>query len=135
MIGITRKKLEDMTILYSHLKLECDGLTRILHLVLAKNKVRHKCIKGWIPRNEGYIPHYWIEVKCPDGVFIVDYRRRMWLGMKSEHGVFPSDGKFEGNTILLNDRDCYAIAAVNQLYQLLPGGMGYRHGTSGDSDN
>lgn len=76
---------------YAKLKLECDGLTRVLHTVLSKHNVPHRVMVGEVIDAQSgmtVIPlHFWITL--PNG-YIVDYRLRMWLGGKAPNGVFKT---------------------------------------------
>lgn len=117
---ITQKQLTDLTKEHDSLPLECDGLTRVLHLVLLNAGVSYRPMMGWIKIPTGFIPHYWIEAKTSDGHMIVDYRRRVWLGADANHGVFPVDGEVEGKIALLEPAGCYALAALHGLAHLLP---------------
>jgi len=87
-------RVESLTAKYDKLRLECDGLTRVLNYVLMDNKIKHTVYTGHVDYKGGknHIPmHFWIELG--DGR-VVDYRLRMWLGKKRDvpHGVFkPSD--------------------------------------------
>ena len=71
---------------YDKCQLECDGLTRVLHTVLVRLNYSHTVMVGSITLGlMRFSPHFWIEL--PDGR-IVDYRARMWLGRKAQHGIF-----------------------------------------------
>lgn len=82
---ITKDQLVELTKAVDDLPVECDGATRILHLILTQNRVKHDSFSGPLPNG---IPHFWIEVDTADGRFAVDYRLRMWLGDDQPHGVF-----------------------------------------------
>jgi len=72
---------------YEHLRLECDGFTRVAHYLLEKAEIPHICMGGQV-RIGGELldlPHFWIAT--PDG-HVVDYKLRMWLGPMAPHGVF-----------------------------------------------
>lgn len=86
------KTIETIASQYIDLKLECDGMTRVLSYLLRQNGIEHSYCMGYISRidKEGFgmiIPHFWIEL--PDGA-TVDYRARMWLGNEDciPNGVF-----------------------------------------------
>lgn len=77
--------LRELTEHYQSLKLECDGLTRVLSYVLSKRGIHFRVCRGSISIEDQSFPlHYWIEV---DDV-IIDYRSRMWIGENASHGVF-----------------------------------------------
>lgn len=85
--------LERMLEKYDSCRLECDGLTRVLHLLLDKQGIRHTVMGGGIHDeidNDYFSPHFWIELGNGD---IVDFRARMWLGDKDHipHGIFDPD--------------------------------------------
>lgn len=82
---ITKAELIELTRFVDDLPVECDGATRILHLVLTQRRIKHDSFSGPLPNG---IPHCWIEVDTVDGHFAVDYRLRMWLGADQPHGVF-----------------------------------------------
>jgi hypothetical protein len=69
--------------------LECDGLTRIVSTLLARDDVEHRvCVGSLDIQGVGLIPlHWWVELG--DGR-VIDYRARMWLGdgPQTPHGVF-----------------------------------------------
>ena len=99
LIRLARKVLATdvvaLTKKYDGLPLECDGMTRVLHTVLAKKDVKHKVMVGSVEAGKtkrGIPLHYWIEL--PDGR-IVDYRAQMWLGMAAPHGVFKPVPQFK----------------------------------------
>lgn len=87
---------------YDGLKLECDGLTRVLSYVLNQHKVKHKIMIGVLyHKGNKVVPiHWWIILA--DGR-TVDYRARMWAGDVATvpHGVFRqeafSDVQYVGN--------------------------------------
>lgn len=67
-------------------QLECDGMTRVLHTVLADNHIPHTPKVGQVDwKGHHFNPHFWIEL--PDGN-VVDYRLKMWFGASAPHGVF-----------------------------------------------
>jgi hypothetical protein len=76
------------------LPLECDGVSRIVSVLLARDNVAHDvCIGSLEVQGVGRIPlHHWIEL--PDGV-LVDFRAQMWLGSDPAvpHGAFQLDGR------------------------------------------
>lgn len=69
------------------LPLECDGLTRVISNLLARDDVPHKvCFGQIVVLGRGPIHvHYWIDFG--DG-YLLDLRARMWLGSWEEvpHG-------------------------------------------------
>jgi hypothetical protein len=73
----------------SELRLECDGLTRMLAHVLAEADVDHVTMAGdLLVDGRRVVPiHYWIEL---EGGHVVDYRARMWAGDRAHvpRGVF-----------------------------------------------
>jgi len=82
--------LKELLSLYDSCKLECDGLTRVLHTVLSQEGIEHSCLIGslvLIESHKGSPLHFWIVL--PDGSYI-DYRARMWLGDRADvpHGIF-----------------------------------------------
>jgi hypothetical protein len=75
---------------YDPLPLECDGLTRVLATVLAREGIAHRCYMGSVVDSRtqnGSRLHFWIEL--PDGRTI-DYRARMSMGETEDipHGIF-----------------------------------------------
>ena len=93
-------KLEKLLKPYDKCRLECDGLTRVLHTVLSKNKIKHSVHQGEVHvGKEVFNPHFWIQL--PNG-YVVDYRLRMWFGNKAPHGIFKpenNDVKYDGDKI------------------------------------
>lgn len=73
------------------LRLECDGMTRVISSLLQRDGVAHAAMVGRLDVDQvGSIAlHHWIEL--PDGRRI-DLRARMWLGNDARvpHGVVPS---------------------------------------------
>lgn len=71
------------------LPLECDGLSRVLSMLLTRDGVSHRVCAGVLTvRGHGTIPvHWWITLS--DGR-ICDLRARMWIGCGDAvpHGVF-----------------------------------------------
>lgn len=92
---------------YDSLRLECDGLTRILNYILRQHSVGHEVKGGRITHpatGKTFAPHLWIEVPIGGSVAIIDYRARMWLGNGTDipHGVFWQEGcpvVYEGGPI------------------------------------
>lgn len=86
-----REALEKLTEVVDTLPVECDGATRIVHVLLKRAGVPHDVYMGIVETWEDeYIPlHWWIKVN----EFIIDYRARMWLSDNDEvpHGVFNPD--------------------------------------------
>lgn len=97
--------------------LECDGMTRVLHTVLTRNKVPHKVMGGSVTFGEQFFePHFWIEIS---GGIVVDYRIRMWFGRSAPHGVF--NPKAEG--IEYEGRPVHLGVLPDFLFGILTGGM------------
>lgn len=72
------------------LPLECDGLTRVLHTLLARAGISHTVFIGGVvhhPTHVGQDPHLWIDL---DDGRRLDCRARMWLGDHPDvpHGLF-----------------------------------------------
>lgn len=110
--------LEPILALYDVCALECDGLTRVLHTVLARRREPHVVKVGAITNSLtgcGFAPHWWIEL--PDGQ-VVDYRARMWLGPTAPHGIFePATTRviYEGEPVEVD-------VLPDFLFQILTGG-------------
>lgn len=74
--------------------LECDGLSRILHSVLADEGIEHKVFVGAVrhaPSQREVPVHFWIDLESG---LRIDYRLQMWLGGSNDipHGIFdPKD--------------------------------------------
>lgn len=83
-----REALQELTEVVDALPVECDGATRIVHVLLKDAGVPHEVYWGAVELWEGdSIPlHWWVKV----GMFIIDYRARMWLPDNDDvpHGVF-----------------------------------------------
>lgn len=70
--------------------LECDGMSRVIAVLLAREGIPHHVQVGAVTVEGGgrIDPHYWIAL--PDG-YICDFRARMWLphcNVPVPHGVF-----------------------------------------------
>ena len=89
--------VEKLTSPYEKCRLECDGLTRVLHRVLTENHIAHTVYSGQVTWNGKVFPvHFWIQL--PDGA-VVDYRLRMWFGNNAPNGIFKpeqNDVKYKG---------------------------------------
>lgn len=74
------------------LPLECDGVTRALSMLLARDGIQHEVHTGaLVVTDVGCISyHWWIELA---GWEICDARARMWLGTHERvpHGVFQPE--------------------------------------------
>ncbi|WP_189691147.1 hypothetical protein [Pseudorhodoferax aquiterrae] len=74
------------------LRLECDGMTRVVSALLLRDGIAHVPMCGTLSvAGVGEIPvHHWIELE--DGR-LIDLRARMWLGEdpRVPHGVVPRD--------------------------------------------
>lgn len=75
-----------------NLKLECDGMTRVIASLLNRASIQYTVFMGVLqdtslPTTEANsaVLHCWI--KLSDGA-IVDYRARMWFGDDAPNGVF-----------------------------------------------
>ncbi|PZP98339.1 MAG: hypothetical protein DI587_14940 [Variovorax paradoxus] len=82
------------------LRLECDGMTRVISALLQRDGIAHRPMAGRLDvEAAGRIePHYWIEL---DDGRRIDLRARMWLGDKPgvPHGFVPADAagvRYEG---------------------------------------
>jgi hypothetical protein len=82
------------------LRLECDGMTRVVSILLQHDSIAHTPMTGRLTV-EGVgkiVPHCWIELG--DGRRI-DLRARMWLAddPRVPHGIVPADAvgvRYEG---------------------------------------
>lgn len=74
------------------LPLECDGMTRVISILLTRDAVAHNVVVGRLTVADiGIIPyHWWIELTGQFDGWFVDYRARLWLGETAAvpHGVF-----------------------------------------------
>lgn len=87
-IEITPDLLHGLLDQYDIAHLECDGLTRVVHTVLAHEGINHQVFAGQIydvPTGRTMSPHLWVDVE----MYRIDYRARMWLGNGEDipHGV------------------------------------------------
>ena len=68
-MAVSESKLKRELEPFDDLRLECDGLTRVLHRVLEDNNIKHKVMQGYVEhQNEeglGIPLHLWIEL--PNG--------------------------------------------------------------------
>lgn len=115
-LGEILKSLDDVS-------LECDGLTRVISLILLKSGISHHIITGTVEKTDGSAriqPHLWIVLE--NGKYI-DFRARMWLGNDESipHGHFhPSNFpsvKYNDLTINLPAADPFAniLAVINNI--------------------
>ena len=74
------------------LRLECDGMTRVVSSLLQRDSIAHTPMVGSleVPSMGRIALHYWIELG--DGRRI-DLRARRWLGddLRVPHGIVPAD--------------------------------------------
>ncbi len=82
------------------LRLECDGMTRVVSMLLQRDGIAHTPISGrLVVEGVGEIvPHCWLELE--DGRRI-DLRAKMWLAddLRVPHGIVPADAvgvRYEG---------------------------------------
>ena len=103
----TIKQLTELTEPYDAYRLECDGMTNVLHYFLNEAKIAHQTYTGRLVDAEsgGDIVHFWIETDAQEGHTTIDYRARMWIGNEERvpHGVFLADRypgvKYEGEPV------------------------------------
>lgn len=82
-------------------RVECDGMTRCISMLLQRQGIDHSIAFGSIDiaGNASQNVHYWIELRHkenPEQLLYIDMRARMWLGDDSEsvpHGVFSDTQK------------------------------------------
>ncbi|WP_114471621.1 hypothetical protein [Pseudorhodoferax soli] len=116
------------------LRLECDGMTRVISNLLQRDGISHTPMTGRLVI-EGVgrvVPHCWI--KLEDGRRI-DVRARMWLGddPRVPHGIVPDDAlgvQYEGEPFqvvgsplvfwVLTDTTMDAFAPASFLAASLP---------------
>lgn len=76
------------------LPLECDGMTRVLSTLLARDGIAHQVQIGALHVDDiGVIPHHWwLELR---GGTVCDLRAQMWLGLNDAvpHGQFQPDAR------------------------------------------
>lgn len=99
-------EIESILAPYADLRLECDGLTRVLDYVLGQRCIKHSVMAGRVAMGQAAIPlHFWIEL---GDWRLVDYRARMWLGNGADvpHGVFREIDfpkvKYDGRRVTWN---------------------------------
>lgn len=80
--------LEAALSLYDMAHLECDGLTRVLHTILARENIPHTVWMGRLSWADKAVTHFWIKLATGE---TVDYRARMWLGPQAPHGIFRAE--------------------------------------------
>jgi hypothetical protein len=101
------------------LRLECDGMTRVITYKLRELDVEHEVRVGCIAMGDKeFIPHYWIELRLGAVPYIIDYRARMWLGPDAPHGVFEKasrpDVTYDGEAVpMIVDKRTYDILIVS----------------------
>lgn len=89
------KELIDLIEFYAgYQRLECDGLTRVLHTILCEQGIEHTIYVGQVyyPLKEQEAPiQFWLDLSAE---IRVDYRLQRWFGSGDDipHGIFdPSD--------------------------------------------
>lgn len=99
------------------LRLECDGMTRVVSTLLARECVAHQgCVGRLEIDGVGSIGlHWWVEL--PDGS-ICDLRARMWLGdgPAVPHGAFKAG---QGVRYLVGARR--QVALPPEIFEVLAG--------------
>lgn len=100
---------------------ECDGMTRMVHTLLAREQIPHQVFVGslyQLQQNKQIAPHFWVDLA---GEFVgvrIDFRAQMWLGNNEgvPHGVFQpqyySTVRYVGEPIsfrLLSDVEFYVL--------------------------
>lgn len=81
--------LSEYFVMLDALRLECDGMTRIIAEILHRDGADYEVCMGMLTNDIGGIGfHMWISL--PTG-HIIDLRARMWLGDTAPHGVFIPD--------------------------------------------
>lgn len=101
-----------------HLPLECDGLSRVLSVLLRHADCTHRVLVGSLcVDGHGEIPlHCWIELENGQ---VCDLRARMWLGSKPRvpHGRFTpaADQQYVAHGELA------ALHADSILFEILAG--------------
>lgn len=111
---MTKDKIKSLLDSYENLPLECDGFTRIVHYLLSKENIPHKCFGGSVIFNEiAMCPHYWIIYDK----FIVDYKLQMWFGSKAPHGVFiqPKNLIYKGKQVNIDCNDVLFKILTNEI--------------------
>ncbi len=65
---------------------ECDGMTRLVVTLLARNRLPYQAYVGTLTFEGGSIAHFWVESEH----LRIDYRARMWFNgdKRLNHGVF-----------------------------------------------
>lgn len=112
--------LEQLTRHVASLQIECDGSSRILHLVLLRAHIAHRCMGGIVTYDDQFIPvHNWIEVDDLDTTWIIDYRLYPWLTGDLPVGVFnPEDHPalvYSGFEAEFSIRSCAAVEIATEL--------------------
>ncbi len=116
-----KELLEKLTKHINDLPLECDGASRIAHLVLLRARIAHRCMGGNVTFDTSqFIPvHNWIEVDDLDTTWIIDYRLRPWIEGELPTGVFnPEDHPalvYSGFEAEFSIRSCAAVEIAAQL--------------------
>lgn len=100
---------------YDSCDLECDGMTRVIHTVLADNNIEHQVVFGRLSLGSGVVnPHLWIECEG----YLIDYRARMWLGANAPHGVFQASDHPEA---IYQGRQVEMLLLGKNLFRILTG--------------
>jgi hypothetical protein len=114
-VASSESQVRALTMPFDSAQLECDGMTRVLHTVLADKHISHTVKAGGVQWGEhNFSPHFWIEL--PGGK-VVDYRLRMWFGRNAPHGVF--DPRKEG--VAYTGRTMSMQVLPDYLFEMLSG--------------
>lgn len=112
-------KIHSLLDKFDNLPLECDGLTRVLHTMMVKEKYAHLVMLGAVSLgSNSFAPHFWIETINNQ---IIDYRARMWLGPEVPHGIFDrtkTQAKYEGRIIKLELLDDFMFSYLTNGMKL-----------------
>jgi len=108
-------KVRELIKPYEGLRLECDGMTRVVTYLLKQNGIPHKVMLGTIAVDGkgDFSPHYWVEL--PSGE-VVDYKSRMWFGNDRmiPQGVFKPEG-----TVVSYDGRVVSLPVTEMVFNIL----------------
>ncbi len=122
---VTKEALKSLLDQYDVAPLECDGLTRVLHTILARAGIAHLVRVGrllYTVEPKEINPHLWIEVET----YLIDYRARMWLGNDETipHGIVEPEQypqvEYTGEAI---DFPILSDGVLRAMIQPLPPGL------------
>lgn len=91
-------------------KLDCDGSTRLVAMLLQNKKIDFKIYTGAIQHKNNHFPlHYWIETS--NGV-IFDFKSKKWIGVDSKETTYLNKELVDTQEFLSVGGNKYTVMGV-----------------------